>query len=360
MERGITLIALIITIVVLLILAAVAISSITNDGILSYAQNAAKDYNQAVKNEQEMLQEYMNFLNNGGSVKEGTHNWTRNGDTLTCKCESCLLKSADGFALQIGQAVKYTDNGAGSSTLSGEMSGVSQGITDGVLTASDYGTDGAQTINKDSNTSWVVLGIKDKDSNGTNETLLLTSSTPTTQKLILYGGNPYYYNVDEELNRMCKEIYGENARSINADDVNATLEYTPEGGIYYGSNFGACIQIGNFTTKLSELTDNYHNVWNAPTKSILYNSSGAKRTNWYTPEYQSGTSDENNLGKYIVNGYWYLKDDTLNNPYILPVLPSTTSSVAKDIIFENEGYYLSNKGVGVYNISVCFGIRTGA
>ena len=67
-QKGITLIALIITIVVLLILAAVAISSITNDGILSYAQNAAKDYNQAVKNEQSMLQEYEDYLTgiNGG------------------------------------------------------------------------------------------------------------------------------------------------------------------------------------------------------------------------------------------------------------------------------------------------------
>jgi len=70
-EKGITLIALIITIVVLLILAVVAISSITNDGILSYATNAAKDYNQAVANEQEMLKEYINFLNdnNQGSAK---------------------------------------------------------------------------------------------------------------------------------------------------------------------------------------------------------------------------------------------------------------------------------------------------
>ena len=67
-QKGITLIALIITIVVLLILAAVAIASIQNDGILTYAQNAAKDYNQAAKKEQDMLQEYLNFLENGGSV----------------------------------------------------------------------------------------------------------------------------------------------------------------------------------------------------------------------------------------------------------------------------------------------------
>jgi len=72
MEKGITLIALIITIVVLLILAAVAISSITNDGILQYAQNAAKDYNQAMADEQQMLQQYVNFLNNGSTGSGST------------------------------------------------------------------------------------------------------------------------------------------------------------------------------------------------------------------------------------------------------------------------------------------------
>ena len=61
-QKAITLIALIITIVVLLILAEVAISSITNDGILSYAQNAAKDYNKAVLNEKYYLSQLEEFL----------------------------------------------------------------------------------------------------------------------------------------------------------------------------------------------------------------------------------------------------------------------------------------------------------
>jgi len=65
-QKGITLIALIITIVVLLILAAVAISSIQNDGILGHAIDAGDKYNNAVANEQEVLDSYLNFLNNGG------------------------------------------------------------------------------------------------------------------------------------------------------------------------------------------------------------------------------------------------------------------------------------------------------
>ena len=68
-EKGITLIALIITIVVLLILAVVAINSIQNVGIISKAEEAAKKYNEAVQNEADQLQNYLDYLDkvNGGS-----------------------------------------------------------------------------------------------------------------------------------------------------------------------------------------------------------------------------------------------------------------------------------------------------
>jgi len=61
-QKGITLIALIITIVVLLILATVAISSIQNDGILHYATNAADSWNKAQVNEAATIQNYLDYL----------------------------------------------------------------------------------------------------------------------------------------------------------------------------------------------------------------------------------------------------------------------------------------------------------
>ena len=63
-KKGITLVALIITIVVLLILAVVAIAVIANDGILDYAANSTKEYNAAVENEANTLNEYTNYLGN--------------------------------------------------------------------------------------------------------------------------------------------------------------------------------------------------------------------------------------------------------------------------------------------------------
>ena len=71
-QKGITLVALIITIVILLILAAVAIDAIQNENILSHVKNATEKYNQAVQKEQEMLNEYTNFLNDTDLEKDET------------------------------------------------------------------------------------------------------------------------------------------------------------------------------------------------------------------------------------------------------------------------------------------------
>lgn len=61
-EKGITLIALIITIVVLLILAAVAIGTAQESNIVGYAQNAAGSFNQSKANEIEELASYQETI----------------------------------------------------------------------------------------------------------------------------------------------------------------------------------------------------------------------------------------------------------------------------------------------------------
>jgi len=123
MEKGITLIALIITIVVLLILASVAISSIQNDGILSHAIGAGDKYNNAVANEQEVLGSYMNFLNNGGlggnsdieytpKNREGTTvQYDSNGDGV--KEDWIIITDRNGKVEIISKNVMYDAKGNG-------------------------------------------------------------------------------------------------------------------------------------------------------------------------------------------------------------------------------------------------------
>ena len=114
MEKGITLIALIITIVVLLILAVVAINSIQDDGMLGHAQNAAGTYNNAVANEQSMLQEYQNYLKNyiGGTGDEST-GVSVSGQTWVFKGYGQITHTKD-----LTENVSFTSNGSSFSSIS--------------------------------------------------------------------------------------------------------------------------------------------------------------------------------------------------------------------------------------------------
>ena len=69
-EKGITLIALIITIVVLLILAVVAIGQAQETNIVGYAQNAASKYEEAQSNEIDLLSHYENKIEEIINVSE--------------------------------------------------------------------------------------------------------------------------------------------------------------------------------------------------------------------------------------------------------------------------------------------------
>ena len=62
-EKGITLVALIITIIVLLILAVVTIAAVSGNGIINHAENARDSYKTAQNNEASMLSTYETYLN---------------------------------------------------------------------------------------------------------------------------------------------------------------------------------------------------------------------------------------------------------------------------------------------------------
>lgn len=63
-EKGITLVDLVITIIVLLILAMVSISLVMNDGIIGHANNAVTEYNASQVNEQQQLNSVLNWMDN--------------------------------------------------------------------------------------------------------------------------------------------------------------------------------------------------------------------------------------------------------------------------------------------------------
>ena len=320
-NKGITLIALIITIVIMLILLAVSIDLIIDGKIFTSAEKAVNGTNEKVAQQQGRVDELMGILDDV-EQKQKEHNFQYTDNTLAelkCECEECKKANSTGRIYKIGQQIKLTD----SETL----------LTD---TSAATGTE------------WVVFGREDSNKDGKYETLLITTLAPSTEKLKLgEDGNKTKsadaYNTGiEQIEAKVKEIYGNDVRAMTIDDVNKTLGYTPAGGMYYaGSQWQTT---GNFTTKLKDLGD----VW---TNIVNYNTNN-KAGVFYTPAHPEGISDNGaELGEYLLDGYWYAVNSSAGSTGV-PTVSENTSNVAKNLVFGTSGnkysYWLASRGRGVF------------
>ena len=97
--KGITLIALIITIIILLILTGVTMNIAVNGGLFNNAQRAVDDTNAKVSSTQDRVDELSGVLDDVASQQD-EHNWNRAGDNITCN--HC------GLSFVIGDYLGYT------------------------------------------------------------------------------------------------------------------------------------------------------------------------------------------------------------------------------------------------------------
>ena len=326
-NKGITLVALIITIVVMLILVAVSVNVLIKSNLIGTAERTVDKYKTASEEEAkggaiEINGKKYDSIEDYIKEKEGIsniHNWQyvneNTREEIRCTCEQCkAFEDGDstGRTLKIGQQIGKTEYKTASTSISKEKSG--------------YSSD--QTINlNNEETKWVVFGYEDKDKDGLNEVLLLTTEHPTKTMIALYGAEGYN-NCIEEINRMCRELYGTNARGMTIEDVNNCLGYTP----------------GNLTTKLKDLGD----TWTAIKNYNLNSKSGV----FYDPSNPEGIKDNGaTLGEYELNGYKYGTGD----------ISSNISNTAKAMIFGNKYnnycFWLASHGVDVQGNSVGFGAR---
>ena len=353
-QNGITLIALVITIIVMLILVAVTISMAINGGLFEKAGKATGDTKNAMNAEQALASGQITI---GGityaSIDDylagnplAEHNWTRTGDTFTCShCNATY---------EMGQLVNYTAKGKTSTPISAAKSGLDRYYAKNSSYPSNANVDsnGTQTIGAQS-TEWVVLGIEDTDGDERYETLLITTGAPTNTRRIYFYGAAGYNNaasyigtngkkVEGEIDRICRELYSNSeygeARGITIEDVNSALNYEPIGG-YYRDGSLTWKTTGNLTTKLKDLP-----TWDAI------------KANHQTPD---GTNTEAALGEYEINGYYYQvsSDGTaLTNP--VNDTTSAITNVEKNTIFgasKDFYYWLASRGVYAYSNYADFG-----
>ena len=170
-SKGITLVALVITIIILLILAGISISALTNTGIFQKAKDAKQKSENAALDQNTKLDEYENEI-----------------DKYIPKANS-LAK-----AVKVGDYVAYKPDKLDDNALTTLKTNLKN-----YSGASDNTTNSA--IARDDSLRWRVLDIDEKTG-----AVRLISATPTDKKIELYGYNGYN-NAVKLLDDACSTLY---------------------------------------------------------------------------------------------------------------------------------------------------------
>ena len=268
-SNGITLIALVITIIVLLILAGVVIATLTGDnGILGKAKTAK------TTNDEEKAKEQIKIAVMGSYGKDGELNY----DDLTKNLEQIGIKGLPkeaSYPLEVtldGVIAEIDENGEVNFTTSGGYTQTGDTITspDGktmkvgdyvnydptleantgdltyTSTADKTGADSNQEFNvatyKSAGYGWRVLGVKNGKIRLISEEFIGPGTyTDSNRTKYTLKGQKGYINGIEELNKI-SSIFGhgkgaEKATSITVEDINEITGYNPETSKYGEGNF---------------------------------------------------------------------------------------------------------------------------
>ena len=192
-NKGITLVALVITIVILLILAGISISALTNTGIFQKAKDAKSASENAEKEQNKILDEYETALDQ------------YNENTLVYKINNGTVK--------IGDYVSYTPDEASTDEILDELgkySGATENKSSTLL---------QETLN------WRVLDVKDGH-------VRLISAEPTKSTIALRGFNGYN-NAVKLLDDTCDVLYNKSVlvskvQNLKIEDIQdkMKIDYT--------------------------------------------------------------------------------------------------------------------------------------
>jgi len=272
-QKGITLIALVVTIVVLLILAGVSVNAIfSENGIIKRAKDAQNKMDQAAENDQKGINELSNWLDskiNGNSGGNTTGGNTTGGDdnptTTTTKISTLVGKVVDkntkaediyGNKITIPKGFKVVAHGtaAGSATYTYSGDNI-PAVQDGIVI--ENGTDGNQFVwvpvgtikNKNNTTSTITLGRYSSftATNGIYTPAQVASVENCTQTVTI-GGNFQELSTSREGNS-AEDSTAQNATARNLKEFIST---TLSNGGYYIARFEASGTASKITSKYNQ------------------------------------------------------------------------------------------------------------
>ena len=259
-SQGITLIALVVTIVVLLILAGITINMLfSNGGIFKTAQDAANAWNEATVNEQESLDNIADQIENlvngqtGGETPEEPVDITTVTEIVE-KEEGQRAKDIYGNIVVVPKGFKVV---------------ISEGTTvpEGIVIED---ANGNQFV-------WIPVGTVYKDSTGTNTSTIklgrytfnTSNGTPTMQQAAFAGDNPsspeQTYENDVTISSYYHELTTYREGTVDNDnrlnDLNATaknlasfVQSVADNGGYYIARYEASYGSGSSTADWKPLS----------------------------------------------------------------------------------------------------------
>ncbi len=215
-EAGVTLVALIVTIIVLVIISAVSIMVVYNSRIVEYAVNGTKDYasegineNKVLEGTESLIDSTVNMINDivGRKIEGGSEPEESKPEEPTPPPR--LTKEELSQDIMIGKYVDYKPQGE-------------DYIVDGTYS----GTGTNQTFTRNDDMKWRIWGVEENK-------LLLISET-LGGNIQLEGANGYNNGV-KILNDGCSTAFGNstygsaiNVRSINQDDIDKVTNMTED------------------------------------------------------------------------------------------------------------------------------------
>ena len=320
-EKGITLVALVVTIVVLLILAGVSINLVLgNNGIIAKAKDAETKSAEASQNDLKGMNALTEEMNNALGEKP----------------------KVDLSKYKIGDYVNYTYDTAENYVLTSATCGSSSNPADGI----------PQTTGL----KWRILNID--EANGTVD---LISENPTGtsvyfSNILGYNNGPYF------MNEICKAQYsnktlGVNARSINLLDMEKHLTAA---GIAARNAYSSNVKYG--TTKTYTSNTKYPSLY-AGQKGAGVNVAEVNASTIAQPDITKG-NDPYEESKAIAktepttdNTSGTGNPLTVTQIYYNISINSTNYGDAYKVLSNSTWYWVASRYVGTYSDSAGFGLR---
>ena len=268
-QTGITLIALVVTIVVLLILAGVSLNAIfSENGIIKRAKDAQNKMDQATQNDLDSINELNNWID--GKTNGTTGGGTTGGDanpSTTSKISTLVgtvvdkntkAEDAYGNKITIPKGFKVLANGTAKESASYTYSGDNiPAVQDGIVI--ENGTDGNQFVwvpvgtikNKNNTTNTITLGRYEFDSN----TGALKSNTPVQVASVENCTQEVTINTNyKELSvfRAGNSATDSTAQNATARNLEEFISTTLANGGYYIARFEASGTASKITSKYNQ------------------------------------------------------------------------------------------------------------